>query len=346
MVTARQLPETSVASEAAPSAPSAPSAPPESDNPPSYPVLSQPGSNQPVIQQYQPQQPQQAIYGQPQQQQYGNSQQPQQQIIYQQPPDESKQLDTEINTAFNSVIQILNNKKASILTECSSINTNIGQKKDILQQLQHIINGINEVKINPNIQPIQQQQSVIVVQQQPMVQQNIKYISDTWNTSIAHPKLVFNQNTHSVYRNGKRGEWVNCFGNQVISKGQYKKWEIKILPKFKPKKQKDHIADVVIGVVDSKKVSNRAGGFWLGPLLGYGYYGYNGKKFHTNKKGKAYSNKFNINDTLSIEVNMQDFILNFYVNGQFKGKAYHIDARLSYVLAVALSTPDYEVQIC
>eukprot|EP01083_Nonionella_stella_P270452 915873_1 len=329
-------------------APAMASAPPEEKNQaPIYPVLSQPGQ-QPQYQQYQQQQPQQVIYSQPQQPQqqqiYANAQP--QQVIYSE-PNESKQLDSDITNTFTTLIELLNNKKTQILNECLTANNE--QRKDILNQLQALSNNINSIIINPNIKPKpkpqpQQQQQIVVIQQQPSA--NIKYITDTWNTQISHHHLLYNTQNNSVCRSGKRGEWLNCYGNQIIMKGQYKKWEVKIIPKFKPKKTKDHIADVVIGVVNAKKISDRAGGFWLGPQLGYAYYGYSGKKFHTNRKGKAYSDKFNINDTISVEINMKDFELHYYVNGKHKGKAFPIDARLEYCFAAALCSPDYDLQIC
>ena len=339
--------------ESGPSAPSAPSAPPEEATS-IYPVLSpQPGQGQQIAAQYQPQQPQQQIYGQPPI--YAQSQ-PQQN-------DESKQLENDIAVKFDSVIQKLTNKKNLILQECQSAN--IEQKRDILESLQHLINGIDEIKIDPNIKPkvvpqqlpqqqqlqqqqLQQQQAsqkVIIVQQQPQIKQNIKYISDTWNTGISNNLIIFNINNNSATRSGKRGEWVNCFGNQSVTKGQYKKWEVKIIPKKQIKKAKDGIADVVIGIIDIKKITAKSGGFWLGPSLGYGYYGWNGKKFHTQKKGKNYGGKYSVNDKIGVEINMQRYDLGFYINDVYQGRAFNIDARLSYCLAVALSTPDYDIQI-
>lgn len=333
------------------------SAPPESSI---YPVLSQPGGGaQPMQSQYQPQQIQQQQYQQIQQPQ--SQSMPAQQAMYANPQQiESQQLYNDISIKFDQVINKLTDTKTSILTQCQTANNE--QKKDILEQLQHIFNGIDEVKIDPNIKPkkveappqiqqqiqpqIQQQvqPQIVVVQQQP-IQQNIKYISDTWNTKIANNLLQFNLNNNSVTRIGKRGEWLNAFGNQIVTKGQYKRWEVKIIPKFVAKKQKDYIADVVIGIVNCQKLNNTFGGFWLGPMLGYGYYGYNGKKFHTKRQGKNYAAKFNINDQISIEVNMQQFEMGFYVNNVYQGKAFPIDARLSYCLAVSLCSPDYDIQI-
>jgi len=360
------------------------SAPPEMDAPPpsygAYPVLhqQQQSPHAPVQAQYQPMQPQQVVYGQPPPQQQYAPPQPQQQYAPQhayansqqlQEQKENQQLDAEISNKFDELIKAVNDRKSAILAQCQTANSE--QKKDLLDSLRRVLEGVGEVKINPNIKPkvpsqpppqvypqhVQQGSSPnVIVMQQPMqqqvVQQKVVYISDTWNTQIAHPNLAFDTTQNTVYNRGT-GDWLNAFGNQVIQKGQYKKWTVKILPRTQPKNAKEERAcEVVVGVVDAKKVSNRQGGFWLGPMLGYGYYGFSGKKFHTKKRGTNYGRKYGANDTISVEINMQNFDLMFWAQAPnanqtvCQGKAFPVDARNSYVLAVALNSPDWTVKIC
>eukprot|EP01084_Bolivina_argentea_P136483 240362_1 len=270
--------------------------PPQQQQQPQQVIYGQPPQQQ--------QQPQQVIYGQPPQQQqgqqnvvYANSQQPQQ-VIYGQQQDDSKQLELELNDKFIFSIKLLNDKKDLISKSLN--NTNSEQKKDLIAQLTNLINTVNTIKINKNIkprpqpqaqpqaqpqiiyaqQPPPQQQQVIIQQMQP----NIKVVNDTWQ--ILNNEIVLNQQLNSVHRNGK-GQWLSTFGQQTINKGQYKKWEIKIIPKIIVRNAKQGIADIVIGIADSKlvkQIGSKKGSFWLRPFYGYGFYGFNGKKFHINKK--------------------------------------------------------------
>ena len=59
-----------------------------------------------------------------------------------------------------------------------------------------------------------------------------------------------------------------------------------------------------------------------------------------------YGSKFNIYDEISIELNMDQRTLGFYVNNVYQGKAVDgIDASKSYCLAISLHSPNYDIQI-
>ena len=87
------------------------------------------------------------------------------------------------------------------------------------------------------------------------------------------------------------------------------------------------------------------------PYYGYGYVGNSGKivDFINNNKGKIYSNKYFINDIITIELIMNNNKnnLHFYTNDISNGIAYYdINDTRNYVLAVSLCNDDYDIQIC
>ena len=118
------------------------------------------------------------------------------------------------------------------------------------------------------------------------------------------------------------------------------------------------IADVMIGICDAKtvrnytkdtKYNNYEGAFWTEPYFGYAYYGVNGKKYHRHKKRggkKQYGKKFEVGDTVTVELDMYRQELSFFVNERNMGMAYRVDERKEYVLAVALRSDSYDIQIC
>merc|ERR1712083_115831 len=95
-------------------------------------------------------------------------------------------------------------------------------------------------------------------------------------------------------------------GTNIVAKGQYKRWELKILP---IKKSLNKTAKIMIGVVDVDTLSEREKGnaieseFWFLPRFGYAIEGQTGKKYHIDHKGKAYTSKWKVGDTITVELN-------------------------------------------
>eukprot|EP01084_Bolivina_argentea_P011913 22306_1 len=153
-------------------------------------------------------------------------------------------------------------------------------------------------------------------------------INDCW--CLYHPqKFGLNKSPqlkHTIHRiskhckqsNSNINNWLSVFGTQIIRKGDYKIWKLKIYPRndtinYIINNKSFPIADIVIGIVDidtinkQSKYYNYNGGFWTEPFFGYGYYGYNGKKFHNERRGKQYNNnnKYKVGDTITIELDLQ-----------------------------------------
>eukprot|EP00483_Globobulimina_turgida_P011176 UN11197 len=161
----------------------------------------------------------------------------------------------------------------------------------------------------------------------------------------------------------KNNDWMSVFGTHIIRKGDCKQWKLKIYPRNDSinhiiEHQAFQVSDIVVGIVDaqtvridanknkSDKYNNYDGAFWTVPYFGYGYYGFNGKKFHNQRRGKQYGNKFKIGDTVTIYLDLQCNELKFYVNGIDNGLAFNVDGNRNYVLALSLSDDNYDVQIC
>ena len=106
-----------------------------------------------------------------------------------------------------------------------------------------------------------------------------------------------------------------------------------------------HFADVMIGIANSQRLNEQDGGFWLKPIGGFAYYGFNGQKYNWNKKGLDYASPFTINDQISIELNMDMLEVGFYINGEYQGKAFDVMANDTYCLAISMDSPDFDIQI-
>ena len=155
-------------------------------------------------------------------------------------------------------------------------------------------------------------------------------------------------------RNKKNKEWISFFGTNIVTKGQYKRWELRILP---IKKSLNKTAKVMIGVVDVDTLNERERGcaiqseFWFTPKFGYSVCGQTGKKFHIDQKGRAYTNKWKVGDTITVELNRTSnrFImhndLNYFSNQRVDGMAFTVDIDRNYVLAVALCDQHCAIQI-
>ena len=124
------------------------------------------------------------------------------------------------------------------------------------------------------------------------------------------------------------------------------------------KRVNNKTAKVMIGIIDidSIQLNQRGkvieGNFCLLPYFGYGFNGINGKKYHIDKTGKSYSNRYKIGDVIIVELNrtQNDYIkhneLKFYTNDKVNGMAFNIDNDRNYVLAVSLYDDKYDIQIC
>ena len=196
-------------------------------------------------------------------------------------------------------------------------------------------------------------------------------MSDCW--SCYHPqKFGLNpyaeiQNTiHRISKKCKSSnknqiDWISVFGTQIIQNGHYKAWKLKIYPRHETVEymaqnnmSQRPVADIVVGVVDVETIKNGKntkynrydGGFWKDSYFGYGYYGFNGKKFHKKRRGKVYGKKYRIGDIITIELDRQCNELSFYVNDVPNGLAFRIDEERNFVLAVSFCCDNYDVQIC
>ena len=166
--------------------------------------------------------------------------------------------------------------------------------------------------------------------------------------------IICNHNTIRL-KNHRKKEWISCFGTLIVTKGQYKRWQIKILPINKGKK--GGIAKVMIGVcsIESLRDSERGNAlnseFWKGPYFGYAFDGEKGKKYHNSSVGIQYSNKYRIGDTITVELNRTSnrYImhndLKFYTNEKVNGQAFTVDHERNYVLAVGICSDKYDIQI-
>ena len=127
----------------------------------------------------------------------------------------------------------------------------------------------------------------------------------------------------------------------------------------------------------------KAVGFWTKGYEGFGFYGWNGKIFHKQKRGKAYGNAYNVKNIIGVELDMglkleegmnddgkngkkkkskaksntaknvkngvmiaSGATITFYVNDKDIGIAfYDIDISKEYVLSVALNSNNYILQL-
>merc|ERR1719245_460259 len=185
-------------------------------------------------------------------------------------------------------------------------------------------------------------------------------ITDMWD--IHNPSLdayiSFSKSlSNTVYlkpRDKKNKKWISFFGTNIISKGQYKRWNLKLLP---IKKSINKTAKVMIGVVDVDTLNEREKGnaiqseFWFTPKFGYSVCGQTGKKYHINEEGCAYTNKWKVGDTITVELNRTSnrFImhndLNFFCNQKVEGMSFTVDIDRNYVLAVSLCDNHCAIQI-
>jgi len=83
----------------------------------------------------------------------------------------------------------------------------------------------------------------------------------------------------------------------------------------------------------------------------YGYVGRTGKKATGNskkmhKKGstKGYGRSFRLNDEISIELDMNKYLLGFYINNDYQEKAFKVDPKGAYRLFVRINSTDYSIQ--
>eukprot|EP01083_Nonionella_stella_P064138 166906_1 len=183
-------------------------------------------------------------------------------------------------------------------------------------------------------------------------------ISDCWN-SYNPQKFGLNESpekSHTIHRYSNiNSGWMSVFGTQLVAKGDYKKWRLKIYPRHNTIKQRQSpFADLVIGVADArtirsdnKRYNDYKGPFWREPFVGYGYHGLDGKKFHEKRKGKVHGQKFKVGDIITVELDLiQCNELKFYVNDTPNAHvSFHVDVKRQYVLALALCDDNYDVQI-
>merc|ERR1712228_30169 len=186
--------------------------------------------------------------------------------------------------------------------------------------------------------------------------------SDMWDihSPMQDASISFSQTlNNTIYlkpRNKKNHNWISFFGTQIVTKGQYKRWELKILP---IKKSLNKTAKVMIGVVDVDTLNERERGssiqseFWTsaGHKFGYSVCGQTGKKYHIDLKGRAYRKQWKVGDTINVELNRTSnrFIMHndmsFYTNQKVDGMAFTVDIDRNYVLAVALCDQHCAIQI-
>jgi len=156
---------------------------------------------------------------------------------------------------------------------------------------------------------------------------------------------------------GKNKEWISFFGTKIVSKGEYKRWDLKLLANKNRNGFNNKTVKVMIGVIDVNTLNERERGnaipceFWNMPKFGYCVCGQTGKKYHIEKKGNAYTSKWKIGDTITVELNRTSnrFImhndLKYFTNQRVDGMAFTVDIDRNYVLAVALCDEYCAVQI-
>eukprot|EP00483_Globobulimina_turgida_P006054 UN06064 len=207
--------------------------------------------------------------------------------------------------------------------------------------------------------------SFIKYNQVEKIEEQQNELTDCWDIENQNYNKHIWCNYHTIrlkqrYKNNNK--WISCFGTKIVTKGEYKRWQIKILPSnFESDNDKRYIkkggtAKVMIGVVDIDSVSERQRGtalnsqFWMSPHFGYAFCGENGKKYH-NSTGETFSKKYKIGDTISIELNrtsnrhIMHNDLRFYTNSNVDGLAFTVDHERNYVLAVAVCSEKYDIQI-
>jgi hypothetical protein len=196
----------------------------------------------------------------------------------------------------------------------------------------------------------------------------INQLSDCWDIEnpASNPYIIFNNNLSNTISvktdsNTNRAQWISVFGTKIVTKGEYKRWQIKILPNTdipnNVSRNTNKAVKCMIGVVDIDSISAGERGnaiqsaFWLLPRIGYCFGGEKGRKYHIDKKGKSYGHKYKVGDTVTVELNRTNnrFImhndLRFYTNENVNGLAFNVDNDRNYVLAVALCGDKYHLQI-
>ncbi len=191
-------------------------------------------------------------------------------------------------------------------------------------------------------------------------------LSDAWDIQpdVSNRFIWCNDNSIRLKQRDKNNkEWISCFGTKIVTKGEYKRWQIKILPRncesdINKKRyiNKRGTAKVMIGVVDIESLREKQRGiainsqFWMFPHFGYAFCGENGKKYHKSN-GETFSSKYKIGDVITVELNRKSNRhimhndLRFYTNSKVDGLAFTVDHERNYVLAVALCSEKYDIQI-
>jgi len=107
-------------------------------------------------------------------------------------------------------------------------------------------------------------------------------LTDCWDITEQNDNeyIICNHNTIRLKQTRNKKEWISCFGTLIVTKGQYKRWQIKILPINKGKK--GGIAKVMIGVcsIESLRDSERG-----------------------NALNSEFWNKYKIGDTVTVGLN-------------------------------------------
>ena len=144
--------------------------------------------------------------------------------------DDHKQLepDASIAAKFSELEQAVSAKKFALIAQSSHVST--VQRHDMLNKLSNLLRDVSMLSFGTfgHGQLIQQQQP----QMHPHPKRPVRVLSDTWNSSVKGPRIVFNPKTNIAYTSpgGKDKAWHNCFGSHIVHKGQKKTWKVRIVP--------------------------------------------------------------------------------------------------------------------
>eukprot|EP00485_Elphidium_margaritaceum_P009049 CAMPEP_0202685894 /NCGR_PEP_ID=MMETSP1385-20130828/1720_1 /ASSEMBLY_ACC=CAM_ASM_000861 /TAXON_ID=933848 /ORGANISM="Elphidium margaritaceum" /LENGTH=444 /DNA_ID=CAMNT_0049340365 /DNA_START=44 /DNA_END=1378 /DNA_ORIENTATION=+ len=203
---------------------------------------------------------------------------------------------------------------------------------------------------------------------------DIRLSTEWWDTQHLN-HVVYNTYDAQLWRtSAMNGGWYNAFGSYQVREAQQKKrWNLQISARGnmcgRPS-LRGQPADVVFGVVDCDRIqlqnpNEKPLGFWLKPLNGFAYYGWNGKLSHSKMKNKSYGKPVYVGDRIGVELELiqtpgQDTrsgyrahgsdnyggVIRFFVNDEDLGIAfYDLDLTKTYSLAVALNNDAYIVSL-
>ena len=162
-------------------------------------------------------------------------------------------------------------------------------------------------------------------------------------------KLSFNDrcvhHDRALWLDGNQTAWRSIYGKTICKKNKMYKWRFKII-KIDPNSGNGNSWKILIGIMQDKFCKNKLEScFNRRQPCSYGFIGsiasLTGDKNCNDRDGK-YGQKFeNKGDTLTMILNMKTYVLSYIINGINYGKAYDIDHKGHYRLALSIADGRY-----